>query len=181
MTLLEILSYIVTVVGILLCVFFVIFIFAGKRLAGDKGGPQIIKYKGLELQTNSIITMLLVSVAVTVLPLILLSYLESKKPAATISPEAYEIFLVGRIEDESGRPLEGAKAAVTEIKPDGKMQRLKEETVETDGNFNFQVRVGAGDKLKLETHKEGYRKQTIILQLKGVNFPSVLVKKKGGE
>lgn len=178
MDLREILSYVVTVVGILLCLFSIIFIFAGKRIPGDKGGPQIIKYKGLELRTSSIITILLVSVAVTVLPLFLLSYLEYKKPE---SPSVYDLFLTGRIDDESGRPLEGATATITEIQPDGKTNQPQKKMVEADGNFDFAVRVGADNKVKLETFKEGYRKQTVILQWKAVTFPSVLVKKKDGE
>lgn len=181
MTLLEFLSYVVTIVGILLCLFSMIFIFVGKRIPGDKGEPQIIKYKDLELRTSSIITILLVSVAVTALPLCLLFYLEYKRTIQPKPPTDYQLFLAGRIDDETGRPLEGATAEITEIYPNGKTGKSEKKNVDTDGTFEFAVSMEANNKLKLETHKEGYRKQKVILQLTGVNFPSVLIKKKDGE
>jgi hypothetical protein len=48
--------------------------------------------------------------------------------------------------------------------------------VESDGSFGLTGRLETGKRLKLETTKPGYRKQTVILGLGDVNFASVLVK-----
>ena len=171
MSLLEILSYIVTGVGVLMCGFFLAFIFLGKRLAGERGARQIIKYKGLELRTSSLVTVLMVAVAVTLAPLGGLFWLESHKA------EALQVFVVGRIEDESGKGLKGATATLSEINVSaGDSKVLNSVPVESDGSFGLTGRLEPGKRLKLETAKPGYRKQTVILGLGDVNFASVLVK-----
>ncbi len=171
MSLLEILSYIVTAVGILMCGFFLAFIFLGKRIAGERGVRQTIKYKGLELRTSSLVTVLILAVGVTLAPLGGLFWLESHRA------DSLQVFVVGRIEDETGKGLKGATATLSEINVSaGDSKVLDSIPVESDGSFGLTGRLETGKRLKLETAKPGYRKQTVILGLGDVNFASVLVK-----
>lgn len=174
----ETLSIAVTIIGFFLCMFFVIFMLRGSRIPGDKGGHQVIKYKGLELRTNSIITILLISAIVTVLPLSLLFYMERYKSSSIKSTEIIELFLSGQIADESGRGLKGATARIIELDLNGTEREVKTQTVGPDGSFLLPVSLTANKSIKLETDKPGYRKQTVILYIKGVTFPSVLIKEK---
>jgi hypothetical protein len=150
-----------------------LFLFRGKRIPGDSGKPSVIKYKDLELTTNTLIMVLVVSAIVTVLPFAINTYLE-KSPGR---PETIDLFLTGRVEDESGMAIEGAVAKVTNIGLDGKTVELFSKKIESDGNFEFPVHLTRKARIKLETEKPNYRKQSVIIQLEGVNFPSVLVRK----
>jgi hypothetical protein len=172
MTTNDVLAIIVTLVGSTLCFIFMLFLFRGKRIPGDSGKPSVIKYKDLELTTNTLIMVLVVSAIVTVLPFAINTYLE--KPDR---PEAIDLFLTGRVEDESGLAIEGAVAKVTHIGLDGKTVELFSKNIESDGNFEFPIHLTRDAKIKLETEKPNYRKQSVIIQLEAVNFPSVLVKK----
>jgi hypothetical protein len=168
---LEILSFAITSLGFLLCGFSALFMWRGQPIPGDRGAPQVIKYRGLEVRTSAIVMLLGVSVIVAVLPLVLLYY--GPEPDRSAKVEARrKLFIVGRVEDESGRGLVGARVTLT--KPDG----TKEETpIEADGAFDFELTMGQPDaRLKLRTEKQGYRPQHLILGLNWVNFPSVLVK-----
>ncbi len=176
-----VLSYVVTILGIVLCVFSMALIVAGKRLPGDKGKAQVIKFKQLEIRTNAVITLLIVSVVVAVAPLAMLFY--TSKEGEGFDKQG-KFFIVGRVEDESGRSLEGATAKVVQVDRNGKAVPIEEKTIGTDGAFDFKVSLDTmmGDNnIRLETDKPGYRKQTIIMQLKQLNVPAVLIKSKGNE
>ena len=80
MTTNDYLAFAVTAIGLILIFFFMVFMIRGTRIPGDNMKPQIIKYKGIELRTNAIIMVLLISSIITVLPFGLNTYLESKKP-----------------------------------------------------------------------------------------------------
>jgi hypothetical protein len=171
---LSILSYSVTALGALMLAFFLAFIFLGKRIAGERGMRQTIKYKGLELRTSSLVTVLLVAAAITLTPLSGLFWLHGRQADVQ---QVYELFVVGRIEDESGKGLKGAKAKLSEIVVgSGDSKVVSEVPVESDGSFNMTARLEHGRRLKLETTKSGYRQQTVIIGTGEVNFPSVLVK-----
>jgi len=170
-----ILSYIITFLGVFLCAFSSVFIYLGRPIAGDSDKPQILRYKGLEVRTNSIIALLLVSAVVAVLPLSLL-YLKPPTHAVTIQeptkPISLKLYIIGRVDDESSRALSGAK--VTLFNVDGKSE-IK--PVENDGSFDFPaVTLNEGQTIKLKTEKDGYRPQHLILGVSSVNYPLVLAR-----
>jgi hypothetical protein len=168
----EYLAFAITAIGVVLCLFFMVFMFWGSKIPGDNGKPQIIKYKGVELQTNSIVMVLLISTIVTVLPFGLTKYLDYKKTEQTI-----DLFVTGRVEDEGGKALEGAVAKVTKLKLNGSAKVLFSKSVDSDGSFEFQFPLSGKDKIKIETEKPNYRKQSVIIQIDGVQFHPVLVRK----
>lgn len=67
--------YSVIVLGILLSLFSILFIFLGKFTGGTEGRPQTIRLGGLEVQTHSVMTLLIVSAVMAILPLCLEFYL----------------------------------------------------------------------------------------------------------
>lgn len=67
--------YIVTALGVLLSLFSILFIFLGKPIAGTDGSSQTVKFGGVQARTNSLMTLLIVSVVAAVLPLCLEFYL----------------------------------------------------------------------------------------------------------
>lgn len=167
----TVLSYAITTLGFLLCGFSAVFMLRGKPIAGDQGAPQVIKYKGLEVRTNAIIMLMLVSVVVAVLPLGLLYYYAPKEPPEKAKKDV-KLFITGRIEDESGKGLRGATVTLTD--PGGEAQV---KSVDADGSFDFSLTVkDEEDRIKLRTEKPGYRPQHLIMGFNWVNFPSVLVK-----
>jgi len=169
----TILSYAITFLGFVLSIFSMVFMLRGRPMAGDRGS-QVIKYKGLELRTNALLMLLIVSVVVAVLPLGLNYYLspsaEQMQKAAAAVPSS--LFIVGRIDDQEGKPIEGARVTLLDI--DG--HELDHSNVGGDGSFAFERHLkGPGYRIKLRTEKDGYRPQNLILGVNDVNFPSVLI------
>lgn len=66
----PILSYVVSALGILLCGIAMLFIFRGIRVS-NAGKPQVLKWKGLEVRTDAVTALLIVSLFPAVLPLFL--------------------------------------------------------------------------------------------------------------
>lgn len=67
--------YSVTALGILLSLFSMLFIFRGKPIAGTGTGPQSIVWGNLKIQTNSVMTLLILSLVTAMSPLGLEFYL----------------------------------------------------------------------------------------------------------
>lgn len=178
-----ILSYIITFLGLSLCGFSTVFIYLGRKISGDSGEPQILKYKGVEVRTNSIITLLLVSVLVAVLPLGLFHFKPLPGGKIEVSPKkaALNLWVMGRVEDESGAPVREATVTLSHVEPrsgalglDGKSQV---KTIKADGAFDFPaVPIDEEQGIRLTTEKEGYRSQTLILGISSVNYPLVLAR-----
>ena len=49
------LSYGVTILGFLLCLLSMVFIVLGQKSVGEPGSPQVIRFKELEVKTNSVL------------------------------------------------------------------------------------------------------------------------------
>jgi hypothetical protein len=176
-----ILSYCVTVLGFLLCVFFMVLIVLGKKSVGEPGSPQVIKFKDLEFKTNSALMLLVVSVIVAALPLVLQHYrpLPSCPPVSVAPPEKHELFITGYVLKPDGTPFEGAQVTLTRLTPDGRKENVDEQLAGSDGAFDFpQLPLGQGDKLKLITSRPGYVNQTLILGIDSLTYPAVLVQRK---
>ena len=75
---LDILYFIVTGVGVLVTLFSLFFIGLGKKITGTDG-QEIRLLKGVEIRTNSVIMLLIVSVGTTVFPLYLYNSGEIKE------------------------------------------------------------------------------------------------------
>jgi hypothetical protein len=127
---LTILAYSVTTLGICLSVLSMVFIFRGQPIPGDRGLPQVLKYKGPELRTNAVIMLLIISLVVAGGPFTLLLRHERTAHDPTL------LRIVGRIDDESGRGLQGATVTLTY--PDN---RDETKSVEADGAFDFTVKL----------------------------------------
>lgn len=175
-----ILSYGVTVLGFLLCIFFMVLIVLGKKSVGEPGSPQVIKFKDLEFKTNSALMLLVVSVVVAALPLLLQHYrpIPSCPPVSVVPPEKHDLFITGYVQKSDGTFLEGAKVSLYKITPDGGQENIRERVAESDGSFDFQLALSQGDRLKLITSKTGYVNQTLLLGVDSLTYPAVLVQKK---
>lgn len=174
----AILSYAVTVLGFLLCCFSILFVLTGKRIAGDRGEPQILKYKDLEFRTNSVLTLLIISAIVAVLPLGFLSFRPVTVPSQIIAPAEQErsIYISGYVFDESQHALDQAKVSLFSVAEDGKEEKVSERLVGSDGAFDFSQPLDDKHRLKLVTQKTGYRNQTLIMGVRDVTYPPLLVK-----
>jgi hypothetical protein len=178
----EILSYLVTVLGIALCAFSAAFMLRGKAIPGSDNTPQVIKYKDFEVRTNSIIMLMIVSVAVSVMPLGLQAYVDlHRKPpplvaTASAMPEKTTIFVDGHVANESGEDMEQALVTATNTET---QSQLKEVHTDQSGAFDLPLKDvnRARDRIKLVVQKEGYKPQTFILRAESVTIPAVLVKR----
>ena len=175
------LSYGVTLLGFLLCLFSMVFIVLGKKTVGERGSPQVIKFKELEVRTNSVLMLFIVSVVVAALPLLLLHYrpVPSGPPVSTAPlPEKHPLYITGYVHKPDGTPLEGAQVELFKLGPDGSSQKSIEQFAESDGSFAMAQLLAQGDRLKVTTTKPGYVNQTLILGIDSLNYPAVLVQKR---
>jgi len=175
------LSYGVTLLGFLLCLFSMAIIVFGKKSVGERGSPQVIRFKQLEVQTNSVLMLFIVSVVVAALPLLLAHY-RPITPGASISPapppEKRPLYITGYVQKPDGMPLEGAKIVLFTLAPDGSSQKISEQTAESDGSFMMSHTLAQGDRLRMVTAKAGYVNQTLILGIDSLTYPAVLVQKR---
>ena len=164
--------------GTALCGFFMVFLLRGQRIAGDTGERQIVKYKDLELQTNSIMLVLIVAAIVAVLPLALQAWLKLKviPTEAMRAPETATIFLSGELRDSLDAT---ARLAETPLKA---INLITKETLaaQTDqqGHFDFDpIRITpAANRIKLVVNREGYSPLEKIIVANEQNIPVVLSK-----
>lgn len=173
----QILSYSVTGLGVLLCLFSFAFLFRGKRMAGDGAGPQIIEFKGLKVHTNSIIMLVLVSASVSVLPLGLMAYVATHTPPQPSSKTSSitRIFVNGQVHDKTGAGLPGAMIRAINT---GTQQELGKEVTDDSGTFEMKLEFDRDkDRIKLITEKDGFKSHTIVLGTEVVSYPAVLVSK----
>jgi hypothetical protein len=175
MNLLTLLSVGVFTLGVALCGFFMVFLLRGKRIAGDRGDHQLIKYKDLELRTNSIMLLLLVSVGVAVAPLALQVRLSLIPQAPTPTREA-TIFLSGELRDNSDS---AAKLANTPLRA---TNVLTQETLNTqtdqEGHFDFDpIRITPeANRIKLLIKRDGYSPVERVIVANEQNIPIMLSK-----
>jgi hypothetical protein len=173
------LSYGVTLLGFLLCLFSMLLIVIGEKSVGEPGSPQTIKFKDLEVKTNSVLMLLIVSVVVAALPLVLLHYRPVPPVPATTLPEKRQLYITGYVHRPDGTPLEGARVVLLRLTPDGHQEQLNEQLAESDGFFEIPPQsLGQGDRLKLITSKTRYVNQTLILGVDSLTYPAVLVQKR---
>ena len=132
---LTILSIGVFLLGAALCAFFMVFLVRGKPLPGGSGSRQVIKYKDLELQTNSIMLILLVSAAVAVAPLAL-QYELRQKPQPTPPTREATIYLSGELKDGSDptAKLANTRLTATNISTNVALNTQSDQ----EGHFDFE-------------------------------------------
>lgn len=177
----NVLSYGVMILGFLLCAFSVLFMLLGRKIPGDQGTPQVIRFKALEVRTNSVLMLFIVSVLVAALPLVLLYYRAVPPSPVTVSTpkdQRHPVFITGYVQDETGRPLGGTQVSLFKLSPDGQSQLVSDQVVESDGSFNFSHRLAEEDRIKVTTKKSGYANQSLILGVDSVNYPAILVRRK---
>jgi hypothetical protein len=155
---LRVLSVCVFALGAALCGFFMVFLVRGKPIPGDTGDHQVVKYRDLELQTNSIISILIISALVAVVPLGLQVWMNLKLNPPLVPPptEQADIYISGDLIDSSNaaNKLANIKLKATNLKTGAQF------TVTSDqqGHFDFDpIRVTPGAAyIKLVVDKEGY-------------------------
>lgn len=177
----EILSYLVTALGVALCAFSAGFMLRGKPIPGSGSSPQVIKYNNLGVRTNAIIMLMIVSIAVSVMPLGLQAYVDLHRkapalPAAPAMPEKTTIFVDGHVADEFGEDMEQAIVTATNTET---QSQLKEVRTDQSGAFDLPLKEvnRARDRIRLVVQKEGYKPQTFFLRADSVTIPAVLVKR----
>jgi hypothetical protein len=175
---LIILSVGVFALGATLCTFFMVFLLRGKPIPGDTGNRQVVKYKDLELRTNSIMLILIVSAIVAVSPLALQVWLKLKTSTSgnLNPPEEATIFLSGELRDSSDS---AAKLAETPLKATNVVTK---ETLTTrtdqEGHFDFDpIRITpAANRIRLVVNREGYAPLEKVIVANEQNIPVALSK-----
>ena len=190
----QYLVYLVTVLGVVLCMFSFAVIFRGQRVPGDEGNPQELEFKGLKVRTNVVVSLLLVSVVVAVLPLVLQAWpriVEARsrscpdQVATPAKPQDLALFLTGQVLDNQG-PVEGASVTVVNLKdskPGDQQQPVAKVVTDGSGSFDFApLPLSDRDRYKVVAAKDGYIEQYVYMGPAGaVTVRTVLVaKKKGG-
>jgi len=172
---LTLLSMGVFFLGVVLCAFFMIFLVRGKRIPGDAGERQVVKYKDLELGVNSIMLLLIVSSAVAVSPLALQYELKVKPPVVVAPPEA-TIFLSGELRDSSDP---AAKLADTPLTATNVLSNVTLNTrTDQEGHFDFdpmQITPEA-NRIKLLISRDGYSPVEKVIVANEQNIPIILSK-----
>jgi hypothetical protein len=167
----SILSYCITALGTLLCLFSMVFIFLGKKIAGGSGTPQVVNFKGLEVRTDAVVMLFIVSVLVVALPLLLLHYRPLPTPIVATPPVPAKFYITGNVHQPDGSPLEGAQVQVLK---NGSIQNVNEQP-DGLGNFSTEIELREGEQLKIITTKDGYINQTLFLSRESLTYPTVLV------
>jgi hypothetical protein len=152
---LTILSIGVFLLGAALCAFFMFFLMRGKRIPGDRGDHQIIKYKDLELGVNSIMLLLIVSTAVAVAPLAV-QYKLKLTPQAAAPPKEATIYLSGELKDgsDSAAKLADTPLTATNIVTKATAQAKTDQ----EGHFDFDPMkiTPEANRIKLSINRDGY-------------------------
>jgi hypothetical protein len=151
---LTLLSIGVFFLGVALCTFFMIFLLRGKPMPGDRGDGQVVKYKDLELRTNSIMLLLIVSAVVAVVPLALAVKLKLEPQPAP--PQEAIIFLSGELRDDSDPT---ARLADTPLSATNVLTNVIFNTrTDQEGHFDFDpIRITPeANRIKLLIKREGY-------------------------
>jgi hypothetical protein len=137
----EILAFLVTGLGIVLCVSLIAIVMLGKRIDSDAAGPQELEFKGLRAKTNVIIMFLIVSLVPAVLPL----YLRSERAGQDALPGVtmYEKWTVrGQIvaddADDSTALIQPAQTSM-HINADGTFSSDIPVMRSTDGKLHYPI------------------------------------------
>ncbi len=187
------LSYAVTALGFLLCLFSFAVIFRGQRLPGDEGSPQEIEFKGVKVKANSVVTLLVVSALLAGFPLGLQGWLASQRAStppttttATLSAAAasstaaagtLRLFLTGQVLDASGMQIEDALVRIFDVRQG---RQVLEARTDGFGSFDFPpIDLGQDDRFKVVMSKDGFLEQTVLMGPGGsVGFNAALVRRK---
>jgi hypothetical protein len=141
--------------GVALCTFFMFFLVRGKRIPGDRGDHQVIRYKDLELGVNSIMLLLIVSAAVAIAPLAL-QYKLKLAPQPIAPPKEATIYLSGELKDSSDS---AAKLADTPLTATNVVTKATAQAkTDQEGHFDFEpIQITPeANRIKLSINREGY-------------------------
>ncbi|MEX8496972.1 MAG: carboxypeptidase-like regulatory domain-containing protein [Leptothrix ochracea] len=178
------LSYAVTGLGILLCLFCFAVVFRGQRIPGDEGSAQELEFKGLKLKANSLVTLLIVSALLAGFPLGLQAWIQINTPAATPTapatapqPATLRLFVTGQVLDGNGGQIENATVRVFDVRQG---RQIHEAQTDGFGSFDFPpLELGQDDRYKVVMSKDGFLEQTVLMGPGGsVGFNAALVKRK---
>jgi hypothetical protein len=95
------------------------------------------------------------------------------------APTSQSLFVVGRIEDADGKPMEGVSVQVIEVRLDGTSKQIGAHKTTDAGGFHFPVSIPIDSQVRIQTEQAGYRSQTVIFEKNGVTIPATLQKLAG--
>jgi len=170
---LTLLSIGVFFLGVALCAFFMFFLVRGKRIPGDRGDRQVVKYKNLELGVNLIMLLLIVSATVAVAPLALQYKLKlSPQPAA----KEATIYLSGELKDSSDSAAKLADTPLTAINV--VTNATVNARTDQEGHFDFDPMniTPEANRIKLSIKRNGYSPVEKVIVANEQNVPITLSK-----
>jgi len=159
------------------------FVVFGKKTVGERGTPQVIRFKDLEVRTNSVLMLFIVSAVVAALPLVLIhrfflftTVTTETKPEPRA--EKHPLYITGYAHKPDGTPLEGTRILLFKLGRDGSSERVAEMLAESDGSFATSQFIDEEHRLKVSATMPGYVNQTLILGVDSLEYPPVLVQKR---
>lgn len=174
------LIYTITGLGFVLALLSFFIIIRGTPIPEGRNTTQSIEFKGFKIKTNGVVTLLILSLIVAVLPLSLqayLLYIEKTTPptASTSNQPNLEIFITGQVLKTNGEPVEGAAVTVTHLNP-GKQDDPKSYTTDNSGAFDFTIQqVSERDRYRIVAAKKGLVSQHMIVAPSSVDLKAVLL------
>ena len=185
----AIFAEIITGLGIVLCMFCMFFMFAGTKI-DNNSGFQEIEVKGVKIKTSSIISLLIISVVVTVLPFSLNEYvilkqkemddkIETKRMESAPKDVKAIMYVNGQVEDKDGRSISHANIKVIDTST-GSI--IADDQSNEQGNFDIRLKLPPyQNRIKIVTQKNGYDQHTIILGTEVVQYPAILKTQQNGK
>ena len=146
----PILAVIVTCFGFMLGVGGLLFILMGTKVPAQPKGPHRIKFRDLEVQTDRVVMLLIVSVLAMVLPFSGYMWLSTREL------HNLQFNVVATIEEGPGIPARNATVSLVRLLPGGE-EPLCPERRTTNGMFSCASELSSlHDRFELRVQKPGY-------------------------
>lgn len=159
------------------------FLIFGNKSAPQGNDPQTLEFKGLKIGLGSSVWVMTLFVSLAALPLALPAVRPTPQPAPEVaavkcpepakSPERVEFHVSGTVLGCDGKVLGGAEVKAL----DSKNTEIFKTTVDESGSYAFATSLRLGDNsdsLTIQTKKDNYRPQNIVLFANAMNFQPVL-------
>lgn len=176
----DLIAYIITIFGLVFVLFCFILIFLGKKIGDPKTGKEKIKIsEKVELETSSVITLTIIMICFTLVPIILLYY-KPDLSSGYISLDKLQVGIRGTVVYENKQNAEGVIIdVIREIEKDNVTQidTVRKKTVtDQNGYYDFVLKIRKGERITILWRKENYAVSKVIYDFNNLVYSVELSK-----